>query len=105
MSWQVDFGRGRAVPTLVVIASYLYALNEAGPTHLVPIEQFYNEAVSGLPDESLLQDLRNWKLRKGVSLSGWLGKGDGGQGRMLTSAPLRPECRRASSPSARTRSC
>ena len=62
----VNFGKGRAVPTLAVIMSSLFVVNEGrsqGP--LIPLDQFANDAVSALPDESLLHDLRNWKSRRG----------------------------------------
>jgi len=84
----LDYGKGRAVPTLAVVMSFLFAANEggegpspspslspaaehkggagAGAPPLIPRDQFASEEISSLPDESLLYDLRNWKTRRGV---------------------------------------
>ena len=78
---KVNSGKGRSVPMLAVIMSYLYAANERigedgrkieeedeegreGGGPLIPAEQFANAAVSALSVESLLHDLRTWKALK-----------------------------------------
>lgn len=79
---RINFGKGRAVPILVVTMSYLFMASEGGSWEttstesgpwetedkqcgsLISPDQFANAAVSALPDESLLHDLRTWKAVK-----------------------------------------
>jgi hypothetical protein len=62
----VEFGRGRAVPTLTYIMSYLYDVNELSPGAIIPFTQFYDETISALEDQPLLHDYRSWRVSREV---------------------------------------